>query len=224
MRKVFILIFGMTAFLPVLAQKWSVGIVGQPCLTYYTIIGGSNSAYASDFRAADKPVITYQAGLLFSRKMSDKVNFVTGLMYAQHGLQSQYSTSNIYALGLNPGYSLKVIDRYLEIPLYANVYLHKAKISTFFTVGLKPAFYINSFSKAIGVDNQPNSFHYGAHRKVNLFAVLGLGAEVKITERWTALIWPTLEFALAKEVFAQPLSIYPYSAGVNLCLFYSLGN
>ncbi len=224
MRVVFAILCGMSSFFTCWGQKWSVGLVGQPCLTYYSILGGGTTSNASDFKAADKPVLTYQAGLLLSRKLSEKASFVTGIEYAQHGLQSQYSTSNIYAFGFSPGYALKVVDRYVEIPLYANVYLSKGRVSTFFTVGLKPAFYLNSYSKAVGVNNQATTFHYGAHRKVNVFAVLGVGAEIKITDKWRALAWPVLEYALMKEIFAQPLSIYPYSAGINLCLFYSLGN
>lgn len=224
MRIVLTLIMVAFTLFTGIAQNWRIGLLGQPCLTYYSVIGGSNPSLASDFKTVDKPIITYQAGLLLERKVSDKVSLLSGLIYAQHGIQSQYSTSNIYAFSPSPGYALKVIDRYVQIPLYANVYLKKSVLSWFFTVGLKPAIYINSFSKSTETDNQAGSFRYSAHRKVNVFAVLGIGAEIQLIERLQLLVWPATEYGLGKEVWAQPLSVYPYSAGINVCLFYSLGN
>lgn len=224
MRIVLVLTLVSFSVFDVIAQSWRVGIVGQPCLTYYSVIGGSSPSLSDDFKIVDKPIITYQAGLLLERKVSEKINLLSGIIYAQHGIQSQYSTSNIYALSPSPGYSLKVIDRYIQIPLYANIYFKKSKLSWFFTAGVKPAIYINSFSKSTEPDNQAGSFRYSAHRKANVFAVLGIGAEIQLLNQLQLSIWPIMEYGLGKEVWAQPLSLYPYSAGVNVCLFYSLGN
>lgn len=205
------------------AQTSRLGIVGQPCLTYYSLTGGNPSSNSA-FRAAEKPIFTYQLGFLYTKSLSAKVDFVTGLLYAQRGSQTQYVNSNIYALSLSPGYSSRVVDRSLEIPLYANIYLKKSAVSFFFTVGLKPSFYIGSFSQTNGLSSQRSSYYYSAHRKLNVFAALGFGTDIKLAEKWQLTLWPILEHALINEVFAQSLNAYPYSAGINLCLFYSLGN
>jgi len=224
MRIVSVLVAALLLVFNGMGQDWRFGVLAQPCLTYYSVIGGDNASLSNDFKVADKPILTYQAGFLVERRLSDKVNFLSGLVYAQHGIQSQYNTSNIYALSLSPGYALKIIDRYIQLPVYLNVYLKKSALSWFFTVGLKPALYLNSFSKSTGPDNQAGSFRYGAHRRANIFAVLGVGGEIAFSNKWQLLIWPAMEYALVNEVIAQPLSIYPYSAGINVCLFYSLGN
>jgi hypothetical protein len=202
-------------------QNLKIGLVGQPCLTYFTVSGG-NAALVSDFKSADKPLFSYQVGILVSKELSERVDLVLGLNYAQRGFQSQYNTANIYAFSFSAGNSIKIVDRYIELPIAAKIYLKKSKVSYFVSVGLKPAFYLGSFSRLN--EGERNRYFYSAHRKVHVFAMLGLGLDVNISERWSCTLWPVLEHALWKEVFAQPLSLYPYSLGLNVSLFYSLGN
>lgn len=206
------------------AQSTRIGITFQPNLTYFTIRPDASSM-ANDFKLQNKPLVRFQVGITLFRQLSDKLTFSSGISYSERGFKSQFNTSTISAFNLGSGYSLKVIDRYLEIPIVFNYYLSKnEKTAWFISGGLKPAIYLNSVSKADGVPNSSNNFYYSAHRKINLFATVGFGAEINISEQCQLILWPALEQALLKEVYAAPLSLYPYSIGLNVCLVFSLGN
>ncbi len=224
MRRI-LLFVALTTNLILRAQSIKIGLVGQPNLSYYTV-QTDLSGLAQDFRQQHKPIITYHAGILGFKELSKSVNFVTGLIFAQRGLKSQYNTSNITAFNFsNSGFDLKVIDRYIEIPLLLNVYFNQGKtVKLFGSFGLKPSFYLNSVSKVVGSSSNYSSYVYAAHRKFNIFASLGLGLDIKLSSRLNAILWPAIDHALISEVYAVPLKLYPYSAGINLCLVYSLGN
>jgi hypothetical protein len=224
MRKVLPFVLLLLPLSNCLGQELRIGAIVQPDLTYFTVRPDA-STLASDFKMQNKPLIGYQLGLVFFREMSDKVTLVYGLVYSKRGLESQFNTSTIAAFNFGSGYALKIIDHYLEIPLSANYYLQKnSRVSWFVSAGLKPALYLNSVSKASGISNTPTNYVYSAHRKVNVFVTLGGGMEVNINDKWQCVLWPSLEHALLKEVYAAPLSLYPYSLGMNVCLLYSLGN
>ena len=224
MRRV-LLFVALLANFQLTAQNLKIGIVAQPNLSYYTV-QTDLSGLSQDFRQQHKPIITYQAGILIFKDLGKSVNFVTGLMFAQRGLKSQYNTNNVTSFNFsNSGFDLKLIDRFIEIPLLFIANFNKGKAITLFgSFGLKPSFYINSISKVVGSGSNYSSYVYVAHRKFNIFASLGLGADVKITERFNLLLWPSIDHSIISEVYAAPLKLYPYSAGVNLCLVYSLGN
>ena len=206
------------------AQTTSIGITFQPNLTYFTIRPDA-SASANDFKLQNKPLGRFQIGLSLFHKLSDKLNFTYGIAYSERGFKSQFNTSTIAAFNLGSGYSLKIIDRYLELPIAFNYYLSKKeKTAWFISAGIKPAIYLNSVSKAVGVPNSTSNFYYSAHRKINLFATIGFGAEIKVSNQCQLILCPVLEQALLKEVYAAPLSLYPYSIGLNVCLVFSLGN
>lgn len=206
-----------------MAQNPKIGLVGQACLSYYTVRSESSVA-AQDFRQQNKPIFALQTGLLFFKPLSDNVEAVMGLLYTERGFKSQFNTNTIYAFSFAPGYTLKISDRYLEIPLLANIYLKKSQLSWFITVGVKPAVYISTRVKALGVEGGTSNFNYHAHRRVNLFVVFGAGADISIGARGHLLLWPTLDHSVLTDVTGQALSLFPYSLGVNVCFGYSLGN
>jgi len=205
-------------------QSLRIGLLGQPCFTYYSTITDNATAVQS-FKQQYKPLVTYQLGVVFYRQISSNVSFMSGLIFAQRGFQSQFNTSNINAFGFSSkGYEWRIIDRYLEVPLGFLFYLNASgSIRWCGQVGLKPAFYINSISKST-ISGTSSLFYYSAHRKVNVFVTLGFGAEITLTDRLGLFVVPQLEHALIPEVYAAPLRLYPYSLGLNLCLAYSLGN
>ena len=224
MRTVLSFVFTTFIIIGSSAQSLRIGAVFQPDLTYFTV-SPDGSSLASDFKLLNKPTINYQTGILVFYDISDKLTLVGGLTYSRRGFEAQFNTSTISGFNFGSGYSLKITDRYLEIPLVINYHLTRfSKIKWFVSGGIKPAIYLNSMSKATGILNSPSDYYYNAHRKANLFATLGFGAEITIIKRWQLVIWPSLEHALLKEVYAAPLSLYPYSLGLNVCLVYSLGN
>ena len=179
MRKVFLFV-ALSANIVLSAQTLKVGIVAQPNLSYYTV-QSDLSGLSQNYKQLHKPILTYHAGLLIFKDLCKSVNFVTGLMFAQRGLKSQYNSNNITAFNFsNSGFDVKLIDRYLEIPLLFNIYFEKEKAISFFgSFGLKPSFYINSVSKVVGSSSNYESYVYGAHRRFNVFATLGFGTDIK---------------------------------------------
>ena len=206
-------------------QSLRVGLVGQAGLNYYTAQSDGSGA-SQNFKLQHKPIVAYQAGFIAFKELNPEVTFVTGLVLAQRGVKSQYNTSNITAFNFsNSGYDLKLIDRYFEIPLLLNLHIIKKETVSFFaSFGIKPSFYFNSVSKIVGSSSNYSRYYYSAHRRFNLFACIGAGANFKVSEKFDLVVWPSLEHAIISEVYASPLKLYPYSVGINLCLLYSLGN
>ena len=172
--------------------------------------------------------ISFTTGLYLNTKLSEKLEFQTGLLYSNKGykIPKRVAVFPVQPSGAPTHFRSKACFNYFEIPLKLNFITGKGKTKFIAGAGLVTNFLLNE-SDVITfyyVDGSEKNFDQSSgfdYKKFNLSSVISAGVEFKLKENITLRAEPTFRYGLLK-IIDEPVSARLWNVGLNLGVYMQL--
>ena len=188
--------------------------------------GSSSSDMVIDFRNnIEKGKFGFTTGLNLNIKVSEKLEFQTGLLYSNkgHKIQKQATFFPLPMPNQPTHYKSNVSFNYLEIPLKLNFISGKGKARFIAGAGLAANFLLKeseriTFFYADGKEEKRKQSLTSDYNKFNLSSLISAGVEFKLKEKISLRVEPTFRYGLLK-IVDQPVTAHLWNLGMDLGVY-----
>ena len=207
----------------------------------FEIYASPNFTYYTKSLVNDKAVVTYNFGVGYNYKRSEKMDWTVGLRFAD--FSTKYSNDNLRwgtqhdgNGGFDPnlpggpvtGLTFKHHYYFLEMPIGIKYKLLENKVHVFIEPTINPAMFLTHRTDIEKrYDQQPDratisSGGYTSLRKFNFFGELGIGIGIPLSEKLDLHIRPSARIQLLSAAEKSFTNARLYSFGVKLGVNYLL--
>jgi hypothetical protein len=237
MKKIFLL---MITILPVIGFCQSekparglsaIGIMISPGYGYRTLNFASSNQWIAKMRNDDEVAnFGFTAGFQVHYRLSSKLKFETGLLYANRSLKTKYEDLDWTSSGREFATRSKTIYHFKYVTVPAGVsysFFSSKKMSLFATTGFSADIFLSKKTKvtvsyADGADRSHTSPKQTGYSRFNLSATVGAGIDYHLSKRITLRAAPFYQRSLTSIVVDDNAKEYLYSFGVSTGVLYSL--
>jgi hypothetical protein len=216
-------------------KKVRIGIQVAPNYSYRSLVYEENDVLANyiakDIRTTELPKLGYTIGVLGNYAFSGKIGLELGVQYTNSG----YSTGKRTILIADPNdpllqnasetSTLVYNNHYIEVPVLLNLTFGQNKLRFISSIGITNGFLVKQGLKHVleSADGEKEIQRMGANktgRAYNLLPTIALGVEYALSENVALRVQPTFRHGILS--WGEPIKEYPWNAGLNVGLFYSL--
>lgn len=207
-------------------KKIQFGFIYSPELSYHILKANADAKFMENIRdTMEIPKFGYSAGINFSYKLTNNFSFEVEALYSDKGERTKpYDLGNsVIKESMDKVVSKSSFNNhyyYLDVPLKINYYLINKKIKFFISGGLSVnTFLYQKISSTIenrdGSIDKTKSISHPKFEKINFAALVGIGLNYDLTDKYTFKIEPVYKQSFTSIVNA-PIKNYLYSVGINL--------
>lgn len=212
-------------------SKISIGVHVVPNYSFRFLKSSDEFKWILNARKEESAAFRLSIGLETKIVFNDRIDFILGLQYNDHGYN--FISSNV--VDGSTGDSLLVNFRYhykyLDIPIKLNYKLNIWGKGIFFDIGVSPSVYLNygydfevkyPNGKIIKGNENPRT-DYTHIKDVNFFCYTGLGVNFNLYKNWMLNIEPIFSFSLTSTAGGKSeVKELLYSAGINTGIYFNL--
>lgn len=209
-----------------------VGVNSSTNYAYRSLEGGPSEQWILDLREFEKPIVGFDAGFTFFHQFKKGLRLETAMQYIRLGEKTK-DYLFIFPDGTTSSKN-KVVNNfdYIGVPLKLGYAIPiNQRFSFFVQSGVSAnVFFARRFksilSLSTGETQESTSMYFtesDGFNRLNVMLTIGLGLDVKLTDSFLLRIEPNFKHAINPIVDA-PIGQRPYTAGLNLGLFYQLGS
>ena len=210
-------------------RKIAIGLSFMPNISFRTLNYKVSNELTSEIRNLETKKFSYAAGLNTKYKLNKKIAIQTGILYSMQGYQTKFQ-SLTWATPNNeyPSQSKTVFNfSYLEIPFNLNYNFIENNSLTFYgIIGLSSSIFISKQAEILskyanGETTSQSNAKYIGYSRLNQFANIGFGISCKISNRFTILAEPKLQYSINSIAVSSDTKEYLYNAGIDFKCYYS---
>ncbi|MEI6766607.1 MAG: outer membrane beta-barrel protein [Bacteroidota bacterium] len=180
---------------------WDIGIYASPDYCTRIASGSTAESFSSGtFDAIEKPRIGYTAGLLFSRQLSKRLYFQSGLVFESQGYKTKTLNDTVFDLYDKPLYTKDYVRaiRYntINIPVILKINLFNAsKIKFNAGIGVAPVISLGKY-EVMTFEDHTERLISKAERDLNIQAIVNFSVYIPFSDEFSVSIEPTLKYTV----------------------------